>query len=80
MMYVKFAGFYEAIGQVVWFKKFVPRLRVVGNIGKALKIYYDIELAIQYNTPITTRRVMLPSTSILSTMLLRKKSISYYYS
>jgi hypothetical protein len=46
MMYVKFAGFYEAIGQVVWFKKFVPRLRVVGNIGKALKIYYDIELAI----------------------------------
>jgi hypothetical protein len=46
-MYVKFVACYEATGQVEWFKKFVPRLRVVDSIEKPLKIYCDNEPAVQ---------------------------------
>jgi hypothetical protein len=49
MMYVEFVVCYEGNGQTVWFKKFVPRLRVVDNIEKSLKICCDNELAIQYS-------------------------------
>jgi hypothetical protein len=34
---------------------------------------YTMTMRRQYNTPITTRRVMLSSTSILSTILLRRE-------
>jgi hypothetical protein len=40
-MYVKFVACYEATGQVNWLKKFIPRLKVVDNIHKPLKLYYD---------------------------------------
>jgi hypothetical protein len=48
-MYAKFVACYEAIGQAVWFKKFVPRLRVVDGIEKSLKIYCDNEPIVQYS-------------------------------
>jgi hypothetical protein len=48
MMYVEFVACYETTGQAEWFKKFVPRLRVVDNIEKPLKIYCDNEPTIQY--------------------------------
>jgi hypothetical protein len=49
MMYAEFVACYEATGQVEWLKKFVPRLRVVNNIEKLLKIYCDNEPAVQYS-------------------------------
>jgi hypothetical protein len=49
MMYVEFVACYEAIEQAIWFKKFVPRLRVVDNIEKPLNIYCNNEPAIQYS-------------------------------
>jgi hypothetical protein len=48
-MYVEFVACYVAIGQVEWFKKFVPTFRVVDSIEKSLKIYYDNESAVQYS-------------------------------
>jgi hypothetical protein len=56
-MYTEIIACYEATRQAVWFKKFISGHRVVDSIEKALKIYCDNEPA--YNTPITTRRVML---------------------
>jgi hypothetical protein len=38
-MYAKFVACYEATGQVNWLKKFMPRLKVVDNIHKPLKLY-----------------------------------------
>jgi hypothetical protein len=38
MMYVKFIACYEAVGQIIWLKKFVPDLRVVDNIERSLKL------------------------------------------
>jgi hypothetical protein len=32
---------YEATGQVVWLKNFIPGLKVIDNITKQLKVYYD---------------------------------------
>jgi hypothetical protein len=49
MMYAEFVAYYEATRQVGWFKKFVSKLRVVDNIEKPLKIYYDNELAVRYS-------------------------------
>jgi hypothetical protein len=49
MMYAEFVACYEATGQVEWLKKFIPRLRVVNNIEKLLKIYCDNEPAVQYS-------------------------------
>jgi hypothetical protein len=49
MMYAKFVACYEATGQAVWFKKFVPRLRVVDGIEMSIKIYCDNEPIVQYS-------------------------------
>jgi hypothetical protein len=48
MMYVEFVTYYEATGQVMWLNKFVPDLRVVDNIERLLKLYYNNEPAIIY--------------------------------
>jgi hypothetical protein len=48
-MYAEFVACYVVIGQAEWFKKFVPRFRVVDSIEKSLKIYYDNEPAVQYS-------------------------------
>jgi hypothetical protein len=37
-MYVEFVACYEAVGQVMWLKKFVPDLRVVDSIERPLKL------------------------------------------
>ena len=39
---------YEAIGQVKWLKKFVPILKVVDNIERPQKLYYDNEPVVLY--------------------------------
>jgi hypothetical protein len=67
MMYAEFVTCYETTGQAEWLKKFVSGLRVVDNIEKHLR--YTVTMSQQYSTPITIRRVMLPSTSTLSIML-----------
>jgi hypothetical protein len=41
MMYTEFIASYEALGQVVWLKKFILGLRVVDSISKPLTIYCD---------------------------------------
>ena len=48
-MYAEFIACYEATGQALWLKKFIPGLRVVDNIEKPLKLYCDNELAISYS-------------------------------
>jgi hypothetical protein len=40
-MHAEFLSCYMAIGQAVWLKKVVPRLRVVDNISRPLTIYCD---------------------------------------
>jgi hypothetical protein len=47
-MYAEFVAWYEATGQVMWLKKFVPDLRVVDSIERPLKLYCDNEPAIFY--------------------------------
>jgi hypothetical protein len=47
-MYAEFVACYEAVGQTMWLKKFVPGLRVVDNIGRLLKLYCDNESTILY--------------------------------
>ena len=47
-MYAEFVACYEAVGQAMWLKKFVPDLRVVDNIERPLKLYYDNEPAVLY--------------------------------
>jgi hypothetical protein len=44
----QFVACYEATGQVNWLKKFMPRLKVVDDIHRPLKLYYDNELALCY--------------------------------
>jgi hypothetical protein len=48
MMYAEFVACYEAVGQVMWLKKFVPGLRMVDNIERPLKLYCDNEPAVLY--------------------------------
>jgi hypothetical protein len=48
-MYANFVACYEATGQTQWFKKFVPKLRVIDKIEKSLKIYCDNEPAVEYS-------------------------------
>jgi hypothetical protein len=48
MMYAEFVACYEAIGQSMWLKKFVPDLRVVDSIERSLKLYCDNEPAVLY--------------------------------
>jgi hypothetical protein len=47
-MYAEFVACYEATGQVNWLQKFIPWLKVVDNIHKPLKLYYDSNPAVQY--------------------------------
>ena len=39
---------YEATGQMNWLKKFIPGLKVVDDIYRPLKLYYDNNPAVQY--------------------------------
>ena len=48
-MYTEFIACYEAIGQAMWLKKFVPGLKVVDSIERPLKIYCDNEPAVTYS-------------------------------
>jgi hypothetical protein len=47
-LYAEFVACYEAVGQAMWLKKFVPGLRVVDKIERPLKLYYDNEPAVLY--------------------------------
>jgi hypothetical protein len=47
-MYAELVPCYEATGQAMWLKKFVPGLRVVDIIERPLKLYCDNEPAIFY--------------------------------
>jgi hypothetical protein len=47
-IYVEFVACYEATGQAMWLKKFVPGLRVVDSIERPLKLYCDNEPAVLY--------------------------------
>jgi hypothetical protein len=47
-MYAEFVACYEAMGQAMWLKKFVPSLRVVDNIERPLKLYFDNEPKVLY--------------------------------
>ena len=40
-MHAEFLACYEAVGQAVWLKNFIPGLRVVDNILELLMIHYD---------------------------------------
>ena len=40
-MYAEFIACYEATGQAIWLKKFIPDLKVVNCIDKPLKMYCD---------------------------------------
>ena len=48
MMQAEFVACYEAVGQAVWLKGFIPGLRVVDSISKPLRLYYDNKVAIFY--------------------------------
>jgi hypothetical protein len=48
MMYAEFVACYEAVGQAMWLKNFVPGLRVVDSIKRTLKLYCNNERAIFY--------------------------------
>ena len=47
-MYAEFVACYDATWQVNWLKKFMPRLKVVDDIHRPLKLYYDNEPAVYY--------------------------------
>ena len=47
-MYAEFVACYEATGQVNWLKKFMPGLKVVDDIHKPLKLYYDNDPTVCY--------------------------------
>ena len=47
-MQAEFVACYEATGQAVWLKNFIPDLRVVDSISKPLKLYCDNKAAVFY--------------------------------
>jgi hypothetical protein len=47
-IYVEFVACYEATGQTMWLKKFVPSLRVVDSIERPLKLYCNNESTLIY--------------------------------
>jgi hypothetical protein len=59
-MYTEFVACYEATGQVNWLKKFIPSLKVVDDINRPLKLYYEIVL--QYSMLTTVSQVVLSNT------------------
>jgi hypothetical protein len=48
-MHAEFVDTYEATGQAIWMKKFVPGLRVVDSIERPLRIYCDNEPTIFFS-------------------------------
>ena len=47
-MQAEFVACYEATGQAVWLKNFIPNLRVVDSISKPLTLYCDNKAAVFY--------------------------------
>ena len=47
-MHGEFIACHEAVGQVIWLKKFVPDLKVVDSIHRPLKMYCDNQPAVFY--------------------------------
>jgi len=47
-MQAEFVACYEAVGQAVWLKNFIPGLRVVDSISKPLTLYCDNIAAVTY--------------------------------
>ena len=45
-MHAEFLACYEAIGQAVWLKNFIPRLKVVDSISKPITIHCDNKVAV----------------------------------
>jgi hypothetical protein len=48
MMYPEYIACYEATGQALWLKKFIPDLKVEDCINKPLKMYSDNQAAVFY--------------------------------
>jgi hypothetical protein len=48
-MYAEFIACYEALGQAMWLKIFIPNLRVIDSISKSLTIYYDNKVTIFFS-------------------------------
>jgi hypothetical protein len=66
-MDAEFVAIYEANGQALWMKKFVPELRVVDSIERSLRIYCDNEPTVFYSYNNKS------SSLSFSVMLLRRK-------
>ncbi|KAJ1299023.1 hypothetical protein BS78_01G499800 [Paspalum vaginatum] len=49
-MYAEFTACFEATGQAMWLKKFVPGLRVIDSIERLLKIYCDNKPSVFYSS------------------------------
>jgi hypothetical protein len=49
-MQAEFVACYEATGQAVWLKNFIPGLRVVDSIAKPLTLYCDNQPAVFYTS------------------------------
>ena len=47
-MQAEFVACYEAVGQAVWLKNFIPGLRVVDSISKPLRLYCDNKSTVFY--------------------------------
>jgi hypothetical protein len=47
-MYAEFIACNEALGQVMWLKKFIPKMRIVDCIRKPLRLYCDNASAVFY--------------------------------
>jgi hypothetical protein len=47
-MYAEFIAYFEATGQAIWLKKFIPDLIVVDCIAKPLKMYCDNQPTVFY--------------------------------
>jgi hypothetical protein len=48
MMYAEFIACFEAAGQAIWLKKFIPNLKVVDCIDKPLNMYCDNQPTVFY--------------------------------
>ena len=45
-MHVEFLACYEAVGQAVWLKNFIPELKVVDSISKPITIHCNNNVAV----------------------------------
>jgi hypothetical protein len=48
-MQAEFVACYEAIGQAVWLKNFIPGLQVIDNIAMPLTLLYDNEVVVFFS-------------------------------